>query len=90
MRKSDLEKSHLYQFEEIEPTFTDMTEEGYAVDGDEVNFMKEFKANNLMNQLMVFLKTQPQFEVWWFTTLGHDHRRRIMTEMQRLLLRFLA
>ena len=60
------------------------------VDQSEVDFMKEFRANNVMNNIMVLLKQQPAFESWWFSMMGSDQRENVMRNIQRLLLRELA
>lgn len=51
------------------------------------DFRREMKARTLVNSLIIFLKTQPQFEVWWFTTLGSDRRDFIFKKLTRILLK---
>lgn len=82
-----------HAFEDNDPRFIPMLESGYPdlkYGETELDFMKEFKANNLMNNIMILLKKQPAFAAWWFTTMGSDQRERVMKEIQKLLLHELA
>jgi len=82
-----------HAFTEVHPQWINLRPDGYPDlrhGNTELDFMREFKANNLMNNLMVLLKRQPDFNVWWFSQMGTDQRKRVMDEIQKLILHELA